>query len=111
MSWLDVFGNSMVQHIQMSKSDHNGLLIRTNSSWVVHRRESRKRLFCYENMWRRHHTYYDTVTEAWNTGCLSLGDVQANLGNIQRKLSNWEHDEFGSIRKELYQLRQQLEDE
>jgi hypothetical protein len=32
-------------------------------------------------------------------------------GNIQRKVSTWEHDEFGSVRKELHHLRQKLEEE
>jgi hypothetical protein len=110
-SWLDMFGDSMVQHIQMCESNHSGLLIRTKTSRVVYRRGYHKRPFRYENMSRRHHTYYETVSEAWNTSCLSLGDVRANLGNVQMKLYTWEHDEFGNIRKELHQLRQKLEEE
>jgi hypothetical protein len=101
----------MVQHISMAESNHFGLLICMNISGAVHRRGTRRRPFRYENMWRRHHSYYDTVSKAWNVGCVNLNDVLADLGSVQRKLISWDHDEFGNVRKGLVQLRQQLEDE
>jgi hypothetical protein len=87
--WLDLFRDLVVLYILMTESNHSGLLIRTNSLGEVHRRGSRKHPFWYENMWRRHHTYYDSVSDAWNAGCMNLGDVLANLGNVQRRLSTW----------------------
>jgi hypothetical protein len=52
----------MVVHILMTESDHSGLLIRTSTSRMIQRRGTRRRPFRYENMWRRHHSYYDTVS-------------------------------------------------
>jgi hypothetical protein len=106
-----MFGDSMVVHILMTESDHSGLLIRTSTSRMIQRRGTRRRPFRYENMWRRHHSYYDTISEAWSTGCTNLGDILANLGNVHQKLTTWNHDEFGNVRKELFHLRQQLEEE
>jgi hypothetical protein len=111
LDWSDMFGDSVVQHIQMSESDHSGHLIWMNVSEMVNHRGYRNRPFRYENMCRWHHTYNDTVIKAWNTSSSNLGDVQANLGSIKRKLSTLEHDEFGSVRKELHHLRQKLEEE
>jgi hypothetical protein len=59
----------------------------------------------------RHHSYNETAVEAWSVGCLNLGDILANLSNVQKRLMAWDYEEYGNVRKELSQFRQQLEEE
>jgi hypothetical protein len=108
---LHMFGDSVVQHMQMAESDHCALLIQLRSTGSRQCGMPRKRPFRYENMWRRHHTYNSTVMGAWQGGCASLGDIVTTLSNLQTTFSSWEHEEFGSVRNELKKLRTQLERE
>jgi hypothetical protein len=55
--WVDMFGDSLVLHLQMTESDHCALLIRLRSTRTIHFGMPRERPFRYENMWRRHHTW------------------------------------------------------
>jgi exonuclease VII large subunit len=59
----------------------------------------------------RHHSYNETAVEAWSVGCSNLGDILANLSNVQKRLMAWDYEEYGNVRKELSQFRQQLEEE
>jgi hypothetical protein len=111
MAWLDLFHDTVVLHLQMAQSDHCGLLIHTCAEEATLRRGSRRRPFKYENMWRRHESYFSTVSTAWSTGCTNLSDVVSNLGNVQHRLSMWDQEEFGSVRKELHHLNTCLEEE
>jgi hypothetical protein len=70
----------------------------------------RERPFRYENMWNRHETYESTVAAAWIPGCSSLEALHANLQGMQVTLSNWEREQFGSVRHELISLRRRLEE-
>jgi hypothetical protein len=70
----------------------------------------RERPFLYENMWQRHELYDETVRNAWNGNCNSLADVQAALGGTKNTLKSWDRHQFGSVRKELANLRRQLEE-
>jgi hypothetical protein len=105
---LDMFGDSVVTHIQTTESDHCALLIRLQrTGWLQGQR--RERPFRYENMWRRHENYETTVSTAWTTGCSSLEAIHSNLRGLQHTLSSWEWEQFGSVRKELGRLRSELE--
>jgi hypothetical protein len=70
----------------------------------------RERPFRYENMWNRHETYESTVAAAWIPGCSSLEALHANLQGMQVTLSDWEREQFGSVRHELSSLCRRLEE-
>lgn len=106
---LDLFGDTLVTHLQTTESDHCAVLIRLQQSGIFQGRR-RERPFRYENMWRRHETYESTVVSAWSVGCTSLRSVQASLGGMQAALQAWEREQFGSVRKELSRLRHHLEE-
>jgi len=106
-AWLDLFGGSLVTHVQTAESDHCAILVQFRASFSLER--GRGKPFRYENMWQRHHLYQDTGAGAWSSGCSSLNDVNANLGNLQSTLTRWGREEFGSVKNELRKLRQRLE--
>jgi hypothetical protein len=53
----------------------------------------------------------DTVRDAWVTGdeVVTLGQVCRQLEQVQGSLQAWESSVFGSVRKDLAQLRKELE--
>jgi hypothetical protein len=104
---LDRFGDSTVTHVQTVESDHCALHIKLQMNGAMQGRLQHP--FRYENTWRRHETYNETVSTAWIPGCSSLLAVQNNLNSMQVVLKTWEREQFGSVRGELRQLRQQLE--
>jgi hypothetical protein len=110
-SWLDVYDTVVVLYVQMTQSNHYGVLIKLQHANGVDQRSLGTHPFWYENMWWRHESYFSTVSTAWDVGGSNLGDIVAKLSNVQRSLSLWARTEFGSVRKELHQLNARLEDE
>jgi hypothetical protein len=106
--WLDLFGDSVVSHVQTTASDHCAIKVELQCFGRL-QRPAWARPFRYENMWRRHPTYEDTVAAAWGAGCRSLSDLHANLGGLQEVLRHWDRHEFGSVCNELRKLRHRLE--
>jgi hypothetical protein len=107
-NYLEMFEASSVTHIQTADSDHCAIHVRVIRSGASHVQGGGKP-FRYENLWQRHHQYQDTVAAAWNGGCMSLGDVNANLGHLQSTLLRWDREDFGSVKGELQKLRKRLE--
>ena len=107
-AWLELFGESSITHVQTSESDHCALYVHIRRTGDT-RGSGGGKPFRYENMWQRHHLYNDTVAAAWNEGCTSLAEVNAELGFMQSTLIRWDREEFGSVKGELRNLRRQLE--
>jgi hypothetical protein len=105
---LGLYGDSAVTHIQTTESDHCAILIKLCRSGDVGN-QRRDKPFRYENMWQRHETYEDTVVRNWQGSCNSLAEVHIALGVMKNSLKSWEGSQFGSVRKELVNLRRRLE--
>jgi hypothetical protein len=110
-AWLDLYDIAVIMHVQMTQSDRCDVLIKFQHAIRVDQWGSGSQPFQYENMWRRHESYFSTVCAAWDVGGSNLGDIMDKLGNVQRNLSSWEQTEFGSVRKELHKLNTRLDDE
>lgn len=84
-SFLNLYRQVKVWHVQNTLSDHCGLVVECldHSS-----RRRRKKNFRYENMWQRDPSYMSLVCNAWSPGVgpASLNDVQANLQGVQTSL-------------------------
>ncbi|XP_040379850.1 uncharacterized protein LOC121054416 [Oryza brachyantha] len=65
-SFLDMFADVFVRHIQTMESDHYCLLIDSRSQ--LRRNGLGFKTFKYENMWRRDPSYKDAVESSWGTG-------------------------------------------
>ena len=78
-------------------------------------RWSRKRSkpFRYENMWKSHGEYTDFVNSSWNPGPgpADLSAAARALTSLQASLKSWDHEVFGSVKKQIMQLRKELEEE
>jgi hypothetical protein len=68
-----------------------------------------QRLFRYEAMWETHQDFSPMVEAAWaaNT-CTSMHGLERKLKGLSGALASWGRETFGSIRKELKELRQLL---
>lgn len=80
-SFLNLFRQVKVWHVQNTLSDHCGLVVECldHSS-----RKKRKKNFRYENMWQRDLSYMSLVQDAWQPGVApaSLNEVQTRLHDI-----------------------------
>ena len=65
----------------------------------------------YEIVWEREECLQDVIKEAWLSTSRrgDLGEISLSLQEVMRKLKNWSSDHFGSIKKELEELRKKLE--
>lgn len=102
--FMDVLGESTVQHIQLVKSDHCGVLVTVKSmepdtGGQVRRRQPKP--FRCEDMWFRHEGYKEFVKQTWDPGqgAVDLAGINASLLSMQGALKNWEQNTFGSVRK------------
>lgn len=109
--FLDRFQSVRVWHIQTAESDHCALLLEClKGGW---RKRRGRRNFRYENMWRRDPSYMALVESRWSSleAPSNLDSLAQSLQHVSCSLSDWEQSSFGSVRKELVRLRQELEKE
>jgi hypothetical protein len=71
---LNLFGDSSMQHVQITESDHCVMLIHLHGSEELGQCDMGKP-FWYENMWQHHENYEATIVATWTTNCNSLLDV------------------------------------
>lgn len=108
-SFLSLFKNVKVWHVQTTESDHCCLVLECSKNFA--RRRRGRRPFRYENMWHRDPTYSQNVELPWNNieGSGSLGVLSSQLGSLGRTLADWNQSTFGFGWKSLVQLRVELE--
>jgi hypothetical protein len=107
-------GDSEVFHLPLAESDHAGLLVEvrqreTSDRWS----RKRPKPFRYENMWKSHGEYTDFVNSSWDPGPgpTDLFATARALTSLQASLKSWDHEVFGSVKKQIKQLRKELEEE
>ena len=68
-------------------------------------------MFRYETMWKSHEAWTEKITDSWSTLApgYGVGDFRDKLLRISTDLSTWSRDTFGSIRKEMKQIKAKLE--
>ncbi|XP_044342365.1 uncharacterized protein [Triticum aestivum] len=69
-----------------------------------------KKMFRYEDMWRREPCYYDIIKKSWWCKGEGLQDLMKSLSFMKESLQRWSFQTFGSVRGQLAQLRSQLEE-
>lgn len=111
---MDRLGGSEVFHLPLTESDHAGLLVEVRNSEPVARAGGRHpKPFRYENMWKTHGEYNEFVNKSWDPGPgrADLSTVANILSTFQGALKTWDRDVFGSVTKQVKELRAQLEEE
>lgn len=116
--FMRIYGGTSVTHIPVVESDHCGLLISVQQSAILasggNQRKRRKcKPFWYENMWQRHDDYVEFVQRTWDPGTVQpdLASVSTTLKTVQSSLVVWDATVFGSVKKQIKQLQQELEKE
>lgn len=107
-SFLDLYREVKVWHVQNTLSDHCCLIAECMEHSASRRR---RKNFRYENMWQRGPSYMALIRDAWdqNAGAGGLDEMQLSLRGVKSRLQTWERDVFGSVRKSLAALRHELE--
>jgi len=79
---------------------------RTNSN-----ARRQKKQFRYELMWESHTGFHDTLSQAWESQplVLDLEGLQKKMVAISKHLGEWETSTFGSVKRELKGLKEDLE--
>lgn len=108
-AFLELFKETKVWHMQTAESNHCCLVLECSSGWPQGRRVRRR--FRYENMWLRDPSYVRAVESVWQEPGrhVSLGQISGHLGALGQSLSEWDYSTFGSVHKNLAQLRKELE--
>jgi hypothetical protein len=110
--FLTSMGDTDVLHIPVAESDHCALLISLKDKGLGPGAQRRRmKPFRYENMWKMHADYMRFINHSWDPGDGSLEGVAASLNNLQASLRSWDRDTFGSVKKKIKQLREELEKE
>lgn len=71
------------------------------------------RQFRYEEAWTRHGNYDTMVVDTWaraSTGETGLAAVCTRLGRMTAGMQEWGRRVFGSVRKQIQQLKSKLQD-
>jgi len=114
-NFLDLLADSSVKHVPLAESNHCALVIhiQKREQTTSPRRRRRGRCFRYENMWQRHEDHVDFVQQTWDPGrgVPDLKDIATSLAKMQSSLSAWDKEVFGSVKRKIASLKQELEAE
>jgi ribonuclease HI len=109
-----VLGGTSVTHIPLAESDHVALSVLVQGTSGDRTQGRRKpRPFRYEDMWKSHSEYSEFVNRVWDPGAVpqDLTNVAESLRSLQGSLQCWDREVFGSVKKQVRDLRAELEHE
>ena len=108
--WCERFPVASVRHLTEASSDHCPILL----SWEEHERPQRRAgaeaVFRYEVMWERHEDFQPSLEQAWNQQgkASTLAELLEKLTTVTSSLQSWGTNTFGSVRREIRCLRDDL---
>ncbi|KAL2250197.1 UNVERIFIED_CONTAM: hypothetical protein Sindi_2493400, partial [Sesamum indicum] len=93
-SWMDVFSKTQVTHLELSKSDHRGLLVIAET--IVMQKASS---FRFQHMWITHPGFLEVVRRDWQYPTIGSGMVrlQQKLTRLKHCLKEWNRTVFGNV--------------
>jgi hypothetical protein len=75
---------------------------------------SRERGFQFEEMWMRHDSHEEAVTEAWSSSdhhCSDIKGLWNILKDVSGQLRRWSYNTSGLVQKEVKRLRVAFSDD
>ena len=86
-------------------SDHLPILLRFSKEEP--RQDQGRRCRQYEVMWERDPTLPEVIMNTWTEfgSMLNLGEIASGLGNLMKKLHDWNRKKFGNVIKEINKSR------
>ncbi|XP_071678431.1 uncharacterized protein [Lolium perenne] len=95
-----------LQHLTAVASDHSAILLRFEP---ILEPPLQAKLFRYEAMWETHQDFKPLMDREWRLDtCTSMHGLERKLKGLSQSLSDWGRDTFGSVCRELRDLRRQL---
>ncbi|KAM0889558.1 hypothetical protein ACQ4PT_027632 [Festuca glaucescens] len=107
--WSKLFPDAMVHHLVSSRSDHCPILVTLKEEEMNKNR--RKPDPSYEVIWERDESLFELINEAWShhAPATNLTDIREKLKATMASMTSWNNNVFGSVNKEIKQLRKKLE--
>ncbi|KAL0317839.1 UNVERIFIED_CONTAM: hypothetical protein Sangu_2198200 [Sesamum angustifolium] len=92
--WMTVFPKMQVAHLELSQSDHRGLLVEAECS--VERKVSS---FRFQHMWTTHSEFLGVVCRNWRYPTVGSGmmRLQQKLTRLKHCLKEWNKTVFGNV--------------
>ncbi|KAL0340345.1 UNVERIFIED_CONTAM: hypothetical protein Sradi_4551300 [Sesamum radiatum] len=92
--WMTVFPKMQVAHLELSQSDHRGLLVEAECS--VERKVSS---FRFQHMWTTHSEFLGVVRRNWQYPTVGSGmmRLQQKLTRLKHCLKEWNKTVFGNV--------------
>ncbi|KAL0423299.1 UNVERIFIED_CONTAM: hypothetical protein Sradi_0864700 [Sesamum radiatum] len=92
--WMTVFPKMQVAHIELSQSDHRGLLVEVECT--VERKVSS---FRFQHMWTTHSEFLGVVRRNWQYPTVGNGmmRLQQKLTRLRHCLKEWNKTVFGNV--------------
>ncbi|KAL2232718.1 UNVERIFIED_CONTAM: hypothetical protein Sindi_1451800, partial [Sesamum indicum] len=93
-SWMDVFPKTQVTHLELSKSDHRGLLVVVET--IVTQKASS---FRFQHMWITHPGFLEVVHRNWQYPTIGSGmaRLQQKFTHLKHCLKEWNKTVFGNV--------------
>ncbi|KAL0336655.1 UNVERIFIED_CONTAM: hypothetical protein Sradi_4877400 [Sesamum radiatum] len=105
--WTHTYNSTRVQHLSRRLSDHYPLFI------TAAKTENRKpSSFRFQNMWLNHHSFLNTVRQAWNLSIKGYGmyKLQQKIYRTKELLKQWNREVFGNIFTTVEHAKQEAEE-
>lgn len=108
---MSMYPETNVENLITEESDHMAILIHVLET-APGARSSVARPSQFEEMWTRHEGYDAMVTNAWAEAgrYVNGAGVCSKLHHLTRSMQAWGRTVFGSIRRQLAMLKDQLRD-
>ena len=106
-SWIARYTQAMLSQLDGATSDHGLILLKFDGK---QQDTVKRKVFRYETMWESHEAWRDKIIDC--RGALApgygLGEFRDKLLRISKDISAWGIDRFGSVQKEMKQIRAKL---
>ncbi|KAE8793329.1 hypothetical protein D1007_32030 [Hordeum vulgare] len=105
--WMERFSLDSVIHLMGATPDHSPILLELNPV-----EERTQKYFKYQLIREQHEGLRQFLTQGWTAEvpCTSVEELKQKISKLARGLGRWSRNTFGSVRKEVKQLNQVLDE-
>lgn len=106
LEWLNRFGNTSVDFLEVGVSDHSPALVTIESAI-----SSGPKPFKFFNFWAEHSLFMDWIEEGWRTesNCYSMFNLYTKLNSVKKIVKLKYLECFGGLRQRVRQAKQELD--
>ena len=106
--WMAHFAAASLEHLTAATSAHSPLQL--DLGWG--QRDPQRRTFRYEAMWEKHEGLQGFVHKEWaeHGTCNNVKEFHEKMQRMSSGLTNWSRQSFGSLRKDIKDLKKRLDE-